>query len=44
MIPFDSVIKLIPQERSFSELAGQSGEAKLNDAIDGVVREIQGSE
>ena len=36
--------RLIPQGRRFSELAGQSGEAKLNDAIDSVVREIQGSE
>ena len=44
MIAFDSVVKLIPQGRRFSELAGQSGEAKLKDAIDGVVREIQGSE
>ena len=44
MIPFDSVVKLIPKGRSFSELAEQSGEAKLNDAIDSVVRETQGSE
>ena len=36
--------RLIPQGRRFSELAGQGGEAKLNDAIDSVVREIQGGE
>ena len=36
--------RLIPQGRRFSELAGQSGEAKLNDAIDSVVREIQAGE
>ena len=36
--------RLIPQGRRFSELAGQSGEAKLNDAIDSVVREIQSGE
>ena len=36
--------RLIPQGRRFSELAEQSGEAKLNDAIDSVVREIQAGE
>ena len=36
--------RLIPQGRRFSELAGQGVEAKLNDAIDSVVREIQSGE
>lgn len=36
--------RLLPQGRRFSELAGQSGEPKLNDAIDNVVREIQAGE
>ena len=36
--------RLIPQGRRFSELAGQSGEAKLNDAIDNAVRQINAAE
>ena len=36
--------RLLPQGRRFAELAGQSGEGKLNDAINSVVREIQAEE
>ena len=36
--------RLLPQDRCFAELAGQSGEIDVADQIDEVVREIQGGE
>ena len=36
--------RLLPQGRSFAELAGQSGEIDVSDQIDEVVREIQANE
>ena len=36
--------RLLPQGRSFAELAGQNGEIDVSDQIDEVVREIQAGE
>lgn len=33
--------RLLPQGRKFSELAGQAGELRINDGIEGAAREIR---